>query len=134
MLLVLVESPYAGDVQLNELYARAALRDCLERGEAPFASHLLYTQPRVLDDQVPEERARGIEAGLAWGAKADKTVVYIDRGISPGMRQGIERAKREGRPVEYRTLPCWALVRDLQTAADAMRAEGDPFAGMVEVP
>jgi len=134
MMLVLIESPYAGDVQLNELYARAAMRDCLERGEAPFASHLLFTQPRVLDDSIPEQRARGIEAGLAWGAKADKTVVYIDRGISAGMRQGIERAKAEGRPVEYRTLPCWALVKDLQSAADAMRADGNPFAGMETMP
>lgn len=65
-LLVIVESPYAGDVDANVTYARRALRDCLERGEAPIASHLLYTQPGVLDDTVPEQRALGIAAGLAW--------------------------------------------------------------------
>lgn len=61
---VIIESPYAGDVELNAQYARECLRDSLTRGEAPIASHLLYTQPGVLDDAVPRERALGIEAGL----------------------------------------------------------------------
>lgn len=101
---VLVESPFAGDIKKNTAYARACLHDCLTRGEAPFASHLLYTQPGVLNDDVPGERALGIEAGLTWGRKADMTAVYIDLGISNGMKQGIERAHEECRPVEYRTL------------------------------
>lgn len=100
---VILESPYAGDVATNEAYARRALRDCLLRGEAPIASHLLYTQPGVLDDTIADERALGIEAGLVWGALAEATVVYTDRGISAGMRLGIERALREGRPIEYRS-------------------------------
>lgn len=105
MKLVLVESPFAGDVDRNLRYLRAAMRDCLMRGEAPFASHALYTQPGVLDDGKPEERTLGIEAGLLWGAKADATVVYVDLGISPGMEQGIARANSEGRTVVYRWLP-----------------------------
>ncbi len=47
---VILESPYGGtpeEVERNVKYARACLRDCLLRGEAPFASHLLYTQPGV---------------------------------------------------------------------------------------
>jgi hypothetical protein len=85
------------------------MHDCLKRHEAPFASHLLYTQPGVLRDEVPQERTRGIEAGLAWGLKAEATVVYTDLGISPGMKLGIERAKAAGRPVEERSLgPLWA--------------------------
>lgn len=64
---VVVESPYAGDVERNLRYLRAALRDCLLRGEAPYASHAIYTQPGVLDDDIPSERTRGIHAGLAWG-------------------------------------------------------------------
>jgi len=100
--LVLLESPYAGDIERNVAYARAAMHDCFQKGEAPFASHLLYTQEGVLRDDNPEERRLGIEAGLLWGAKAEKTVVYADYGITPGMRDGIERAKTAGRPVEYR--------------------------------
>lgn len=102
--LVLIESPYAGDVEANEAYARACMRDCLLRGEAPYASHLLYTQAGVLDDTVPDERSLGMRAGIAWGLKAEKTVVYCDRGISGGMAWGIEKAKQAGRPVEYRSL------------------------------
>lgn len=102
--LVILESPYAGDVEANIAFARACVADCIHRGEAPIASHLLYTQPGILDDNVPQERELGICAGLAWGRVADATVVYIDRGVSRGMQQGITRAEAEGRVVEYRTL------------------------------
>lgn len=102
--LVVVESPFAGDFEKNIAYARRCMKDCFKRGEFPFASHLLYPQEGILDDCVPSERKLGIEAGLVWGSFADATVVYTDLGISGGMRQGIERAEREGRPVEYRNL------------------------------
>ncbi|MGM5087555.1 hypothetical protein E0H64_17810 [Rhizobium leguminosarum bv. viciae] len=104
MRLVILESPYAGDVATNEAYARACVRDSLSRGEAPIASHLLYTQPGILNDLDADERAWGINAGLAWGRVAQATVVYIDRGISNGMRYGIDRAVAEGRSVEQRRL------------------------------
>lgn len=104
---VIVESPYAGDVERNERYARAALKDCLARGEAPLASHLLYTQPGVLDDRQPAEREQGIAAGLAWADQAHATVVYVDLGHSRGMALGIEDAEAAGRVIEYRSLPGW---------------------------
>lgn len=100
--MVILESPFAGDMVANRAYAIRCLRDSLQRGEAPFASHVLYTE--ALDDTLPEERTAGIEAGLAIGKYASKTVVYTDRGISSGMLYGINRAHAEGRPVEYRTL------------------------------
>lgn len=102
--LVILESPYAGDVEANVAYARRCLRDSLMRGEAPSASHLLYTQPGVLDDNDPVERAMGIDAGLAWRAVAEASVVYTDRGISQGMRCGIDAMLKAGKPVEYRKL------------------------------
>lgn len=107
---VIVESPYAGDIERNVAYARAAVRDCILRGEAPIASHLLFTQPSILDDAKPEERALGIEAGLAWGKVADATVVYVDLGISDGMKIGIVRANLEYRLVEFRSLEGWDLT------------------------
>ena len=105
--LVLLETPYAGDVDLNTRFARACMRDCLLRREAPFASHLLYTQDGVLNDLIREERQLGISAGLAWGGQAQKSVVYMNLGITPGMRIGIERANLEGRRVQYRNLEGW---------------------------
>ena len=50
MRLVIFESPYAGDVEANTEYARRCVRDSLMRGEAPIASHLLYTQPGILHE------------------------------------------------------------------------------------
>ncbi|WP_277969286.1 hypothetical protein [Sphingomonas echinoides] len=85
MRLVILESPYAGDVERNVAYARACLADSLARGEAPIASHLLYTQPGVLNDESADERALGIAAGLAWKSVADAQVFYVDLGWSKGM-------------------------------------------------
>lgn len=108
MKLVIIESPYAGDVERNTAYARACMADSLRRGEAPFASHLLYTQ--VLDDLKPEQRACGISAGFGWGRKADLIAIYSDLGISGGMLAGMERARRAGQPIEVRELGGeWAL-------------------------
>ncbi|QWK79070.1 DUF7768 domain-containing protein [Ochrobactrum sp. BTU1] len=100
--LVIIETPYSGDVEANTAYARACLLDSLRRGEAPIASHLLHTQ--VLDDMQPDERSLGIEAGIAWYRVATKCVVYTDRGISAGMKMGIDRAGLHGVPVEYRSI------------------------------
>lgn len=104
MKLVILESPYAGDVKANEEYARLCVRDSLSRGEAPIASHLLYTQPTILDDTDPEERQWGIDAGLAWKAVAEMSVVYTDRGVSQGMEYGIAAAMEAGLEVEFRTI------------------------------
>ncbi|MBZ7921640.1 hypothetical protein LAC81_07585 [Ensifer adhaerens] len=104
MRLVILESPYAGDIEANIAYARACVRDSLQRGEAPIASHLLYTQAGILNDDIPGERFLGIAAGLSWGPMAEATVVYHDRGISRGMEHGIARAIADGRPVEYRSI------------------------------
>ncbi|MGL4757267.1 MAG: hypothetical protein ACRCXB_33360 [Aeromonadaceae bacterium] len=89
----------AAIIDRNTKYARRALLDSLERGEAPYASHLLYTQ--VLDDSTPEQRWHGLEAGWAWQSVVDAVVVYTDWGISVGMQAAIDSAKC---PVEYRSI------------------------------
>ena len=108
---VVIESPYAGstprEIKRNVRYARAAMRDCLNRGEAPFASHLLYTQHRVLRDGDPEQRALGMSAGFSWGAHADYVVVYVDLGFSDGMKRGISIYTELGLEVYTRSLPAW---------------------------
>ena len=105
---VILESPYRGiDAEvtaLNVAFARACLRDSLLRGESPLASHLLYTQRGVLDDNDPVERALGIAAGHAWMPLADGVVFYIDHGVSVGMEQGIESARKFGHHIERRRL------------------------------
>jgi len=111
---VVIESPFAGNSPWrlvafcqrvrNRQYARAAVRDSLMKGEAPFASHLIFTQPGILRDGIASERQQGIDAGLAWLATAEASVVYVDLGISKGMASGIEAARSIGIPVEFRAL------------------------------
>jgi hypothetical protein len=71
----------------NTYYARAAMLDSLLLGEAPYASHLLYTQ--VLDDDKPDERERGMSAGIALSesllARDAVHAFYVDLGWSGGM-------------------------------------------------
>lgn len=108
MRLVVIESPYAGDtpeaIRANVDYGRRCLADSLSRGVAPFASHLLYTQPGVLDDANPGQRSIGIAAGLQWSAASNFTAVYYDRGLSKGMKEGLRNAVRLGLRVELRSL------------------------------
>lgn len=101
---VIVESPYAGDIERNLAYARAACRDCLLRGESPYASHLLYTQPGILDDSIPEERDLGIRAGLEWSLSASKVVFYLDHGWSAGMHLALTWHRGFRKSIEYRYL------------------------------
>jgi len=112
---VIVESPYKGatpqELGRNILYLRACLRDCLLRGEAPYASHAIYTQDGVLDDDNPDERDLGIRAGFEWRQSAEVTVVYTDLGISKGMQIGIDDARRRSCDVIYRSLPGWGPER-----------------------
>lgn len=95
---VIVESPFGAPnpeaVARNLKYLRACMKDCLDRGEAPFASHGLYTQEGVLDDWKPDEREKGIQAGFAWRQVAEVTVFYVDLGISGGMRAGLKHAQK----------------------------------------
>ena len=106
-----VETPYRANTEdatkKNILYARACVRDCIMKGEVPFASHLFFTQPGILDDTIQAERDRGIRAGklLIEGLPDIVTVVYTNLGISEGMQIGINRAKTNGRSIDWRTLP-----------------------------
>lgn len=99
---VILESPFAGDVESNLQYARKCLHHSLSLNEAPIASHLLY--PQCLDDAIPEERKKGIEAGLAWYPYAQSSVIYVDRGVSSGMKMAIQRAGIWNTPCKFRRI------------------------------
>lgn len=111
---VILESPYAGATEENTRYARRCVRDSLLRGEAPLASHLLYTQLGILRDEVPEERELGMAAGWAWFGSAQSCVLYVDHGISSGMLRGKEEAKRHDLVIEHRHLDYWNANEDMR--------------------
>jgi hypothetical protein len=110
MRLVILESPYAGNIAFHEAYARACIRDCLQKGEAPIASHLLYTQPGILRDELPDERQWGIDAGLAWLKVAESSVIYVDFGFTDGMKEGENEARKAGVHIQYRHISKEALL------------------------
>ncbi len=104
---VIIESPYKHSdpvvFKAYQIYLDQCIADSLvNRKEYNFASHKMYT--RTTNDDIPEERTFGIEAGLAWYEMVDKAVVYVDHGLSNGMKHGIRRAISKGKPVEYRSL------------------------------
>lgn len=100
---VVLESPYSENVERNVSYAKMCMRDAIVNyNEAPLALHLLYTQ--ILDDNIFEERTKGMYAGFCWTSVAEKCVVYCDYGISGGMKVGIEMAQNYGLPIEYRCI------------------------------
>jgi hypothetical protein len=100
-----IESPYAAqseDLMLTHiLYARMACSWAIKQGYSPYASHLLYTQPGILNDDKPEERALGFELATAMVKKcADVSLFFMDLGESSGMKYGRELALKEGIPTE----------------------------------
>lgn len=84
---IIVESPYAGDLDRNESYLNECLLYCLARGYSPYASHGLLT--RALDDCDPKQRALGIAANLAMRKTIKKVIYFVDYGISNGMGKAL---------------------------------------------
>ena len=113
-----IESPFsAPDIEgivRNVQYAILAVRDSLNRDEAPYASHLFFTQ--MLDDNSAVERQLGMDAGLTICHHAELTAIYADYGLSKGMEYGIETAKAAGRGiVERKLFPEAASLQEVTT-------------------
>jgi len=105
---ILVETPAVTATTVvpgrNVTYARRAMRDALERGEAPLMPDVLYLLSGVVDEDVPTDRALGLLAGYTWAAHAEAVVVYMDYGISPAVAEAVDNAKALGLEVEYRLI------------------------------
>lgn len=93
--LVIIESPFAGNQDVNLVYLRRCLRDSWDKGEIPFGSHAFF--PFFLRESDPEERKAGIEAGYRFWDQAEKIIFYLDYGLSPGMNKALDRAIHLGR-------------------------------------
>lgn len=94
--LVYIASPYAGDVDANVAFAKAACRYAMEQGATPVAVHLLY--PQILDDRVPAERETGIRMGLRVLEACDE--LWLCGGmLSSGMQAEQAAAGQIGIPV-----------------------------------
>lgn len=94
--LVYIASPYAGDVERNIEFAKAACRHAMRKGLTPIAVHLLY--PQFLSDSDPSEREAGLRMGHRVLEACNSLLVCGDR-ISEGMALEIAEAKRLGIPI-----------------------------------
>jgi hypothetical protein len=106
MRIVCLESPfkpsesdiqrYAGRYSPSELlrqnliYARLLLLNSLKLGEAPFASHLLYTQ---VWSEREDLRQAGIRSGIEFHNRVDLIVLGVDLGTSTGMKLATDNAR-----------------------------------------
>lgn len=93
MELVYVVSPYRGDIMANTELAKRICLMVMAKGKIPYAAHLFF--PQFLDDSDPEERSRGIEAGLQMMNFASEVWVVGNR-ISDGMDMEIKQAHKLG--------------------------------------
>lgn len=92
--LLYVCSPYRGDTKRNKEYARKLTRTALENGFVPVTVHLYLTE--VTDDNIPEERSRGMAAGMAVLENCKFILVGDRYGISEGMKAELTFAALKG--------------------------------------
>lgn len=94
--LVYIASPYAGDVEGNVAFAKAACRYAAAQGYTPVAVHLMY--PQFLDDRVPKEREAGLKMGRRVLAACEEIWLCGER-MSAGMKAEEAEAQRLGIPI-----------------------------------
>lgn len=97
---IIIESPYAGDIEHNLAYLDLCIQDAVSRGETPYASHKVL--PGALSEAT--QREVGIACGYEWWGAADEVVFYTDLGWSPGMYKALYRAQDLAMPYTIRTL------------------------------
>jgi hypothetical protein len=100
-----------------------------------MASHLLYTQ--CLNDTDTDERSLGIQAGMRWRHVTKTTLVFVDCGISSGMKAGVEHARKNGYDVREISLQeqmgvekfeqCLGLLMTKSGKPDPFSDESDLF-------
>ena len=95
---VYICSPYrakdGAELDRNIDYAQQLTRQALEAGLAPITPHLYMTQ--CMDDKKPEERARGMAAGLTLLKGCDFVIAGVKYGITEGMDREIHTANTLG--------------------------------------
>jgi hypothetical protein len=89
---------------VHHAYAIRCVRDSLDRGESPYASHVFFDGAGVLDDADVQQRALGMNRGAEWAKLATLHAFYLDHGWSRGMQEAHERCMRRGWDVELRYL------------------------------
>lgn len=119
--LLYVCSPYRGDTKRNKEYARKLTRAALDNGFIPVTVHLYLTE--ATDDTNPEERVRGIAAGMKILENCKYILVGDRYGISEGMKAELTFAAVKGKIMLYEKDGKIYLVNDRTETTGGMDHE-----------
>lgn len=119
--LLYVCSPYRGDTKRNKEYARKLTRAALDNGFIPVTVHLYLTE--ATDDTNPEERVRGMAAGMKILENCKYILVGDRYGISDGMKAELTFAAVKGKIMLYEKDGKIYLVNDRTETTGGMDHE-----------
>lgn len=119
--LLYVCSPYRGDAKRNKEYARKLTRAALDNGFIPVTVHLYLTE--ATDDTNPEERVRGMAAGMKILENCKYILVGDRYGISEGMKAELTFAAVKGKIMLYEKDGKIYLVNDRTETTGGMDHE-----------
>lgn len=119
--LLYVCSPYRGDTKRNKEYARKLTRAALDNGFIPVTVHLYLTE--ATDDTNPEERVRGMAAGMKILENCKYILIGDRYGISEGMKAEMTFAAVKGKIMLYEKDGKIYLVNDRTETTGGMNHE-----------
>lgn len=119
--LLYVRSPYRGDTKRNKEYARKLTRAALDNGFIPVTVHLYLTE--ATDDTNPEERVRGMAAGMKILENCKYILIGDRYGISEGMKAEMTFAAVKGKIMLYEKDGKIYLVNSRQETTGGMDHE-----------
>lgn len=119
--LLYVCSPYRGDTKRNKEYARKLTRAALDNGFIPVTVHLYLTE--AADDTNPEERVRGMAAGMKILENCKYILIGDRYGISEGMKAEMTFAAVKGKIMLYEKDGKIYLVNSRQETTGGMDHE-----------
>lgn len=119
--LLYVCSPYRGDTKRNKEYARKLTRAALDNGFIPVTVHLYLTE--ATDDTNPEERVRGMVAGMKILENCKYILIGDRYGISEGMKAEMTFAAVKGKIMLYEKDGKIYLVNSRQETTGGMDHE-----------
>lgn len=118
---VMIESPYSGDIDRNVRYLQLAMADAmLNHNECPYASHIGMTMharaSKYYCSDYDEKwnlltREQAIRLSHNIRHRCDFTVFYVDRGWSTGMKAALEYCTKNQLPYEIRSIDTYHLSK-----------------------
>lgn len=96
--MVFISSPYTGNTEMNEGFARQACYYAICLGHTPIAPHLIF--PGIIPDDDPDWRGVGIDMGCDFLALCDE-LWLCGPCVSKGMQTELDLANDLGLPVRH---------------------------------